>query len=153
MPHKTKRKDTTFQVIQFSAIGGVNALIDIGTLNLLLLMWPTTDNQLLTLYNTIAYTLAVTNSYLFNSNLTFRKRASKNKKEMVFFCLQAIASLVISNVVLLGGIALLDLISIPMFIQQNIAKGAAMFLSSTASYFFMRYFVFRKKEGRKEISN
>lgn len=84
MSKKTKGKETTFQVLQFSAIGGINALIDIGTLNLLLLIWPTSDNEILTVFNTIAYTLAVTNSYLFNSNLTFRKKSNKNRKEILF---------------------------------------------------------------------
>lgn len=147
MLHKSNRKETTFQVVQFSAIGGMNALIDIGTLNILLFFWSTSDNQLLILFNTIAYTLAVTNSYLCNANLTFRKKSSKNKKELLFFCLQALVSLGISNLVFIGGIALLGSFPIPAFVQNNIAKGVAMFLSSAASFFFMRYFVFRRKDA------
>ncbi|MGJ9459097.1 GtrA family protein [Oceanobacillus sp. CF4.6] len=149
MIRKSNKKENTFQVLQFSAIGGMNALIDIGTLNLLLFFWYADNNEILLLFNTIAYTLAVTNSYLFNANLTFRKKASKNKKELIFFCIQAFVSLGISNLVFIGGIALLGLFSIPVFVQNNIAKGAAMFLSSTASFFFMRYFVFRRNVSKR----
>ncbi|MFC4023381.1 GtrA family protein [Oceanobacillus longus] len=150
MIRKSNKKETTFQVAQFSAIGVMNALIDIGTLNLLLFFWYTDNNEILLLFNTIAYTLAVTNSYLFNANLTFRKKASKNKKELIFFCIQAIVSLGISNLVFIGGVALLGFFSIPIFVQNNIAKGAAMFLSSTASFFFMRYFVFRRNVSKAD---
>ncbi|WP_067729466.1 GtrA family protein [Oceanobacillus damuensis] len=148
MPKKPKRKETVLEIMQFSAIGGSNALIDIGALNLMLFVWPTNDNQLLLLFNTIAYTLAVTNSYVFNANLTFRKRSIKNKKEIIFFSIQALASLIISNIVFIGGSALLGLLPIPVLLQHNIAKGAAMVLSSSASFFFMRYFVFQGKTSK-----
>ena len=45
-------------------MGVGNAIVDFGTLNLLLWLWPTGDPGLLALYNTLALVLANTNSYL-----------------------------------------------------------------------------------------
>ncbi|RKQ33527.1 GtrA family protein [Oceanobacillus halophilus] len=139
-----KNREVVIQVLQFSLIGGLNALIDIGSLNLLLLFWPTENSLFLLLFNTIAYLLAITNSYIWNSNWTFRKTSSKNRKEAVYFLIQALASLIISNIVFVGGAFLLAILAIPTIAEQNIAKGSAMIISSAASFIFMRYFVFKK---------
>ncbi|WP_156290084.1 GtrA family protein [Oceanobacillus salinisoli] len=140
----TKNREIVFQAIQFSLIGILNALIDIGSLNLLLFLWPTENSLFLLLFNTISYMLAVANSYLWNSNLTFRKTASKNRKEAFYFLIQALISLIISNIVFVGGSFFLGILPIPTIAEQNIAKGAAMIISSAASFIFMRYFVFQK---------
>ncbi|EIM06934.1 hypothetical protein A1A1_08199 [Planococcus antarcticus DSM 14505] len=55
---------TPVQPLQFTAIGISNAAIDIGSLNLPLLLHPTDHGVLLVLSNTIAYCLAMGNSYL-----------------------------------------------------------------------------------------
>lgn len=141
MPRKSRLKGM-LQVAHFSVIGVMNALVDIGTLNLFLIVWPTTDKRMLLLYNTIAYSLAVTNSYIWNSRLTFREHAEFNTREKIYFVGQAIVSLLISNTVFIVGVSVLELWPISHWITNNIAKGLAMFLSSAASFFFMKYLVF-----------
>ncbi|RLL42735.1 GtrA family protein [Oceanobacillus piezotolerans] len=147
----SKNREIIIQALQFSLIGGLNALIDIGSLNLMLLFWPTENSLYLLLFNTISYTLAVANSYLWNSSWTFKNTSSKQKQEVFFFVLQALASLVISNIVFVGGSFLLGISPIPAIAEQNIAKGAAMIISSGASFFFMRYFVFRKNRSKFKV--
>jgi putative flippase GtrA len=49
---------------QFSAVGISNMLVNVGTLILLLLLGPTTNPELLVLYNVGALVLADANSYL-----------------------------------------------------------------------------------------
>ncbi len=139
-----KSRRGAFQVVQFSMIGVLNALVDIGSLNLLLLIWPTGDHEVLLLFNSIAYTLAIINSYIWNSRLTFRKHAVNNWREKTHFFVQAGISLLISNAVFLISIDILSLLSFPLWMIHNMAKGLAMFLSSTASFFFMKFFVFRR---------
>ena len=136
------------QVMQFSFIGISNAAIDILSLNALLFLWPTTQNYLLLLFNTISYLLAILNSYFWNTKYTFNNHSKINIKEMTLFVIQAIIALAISNLVFILSIELLNrqtIFSISSFLNQNIAKGLAMLLSSTASFFFMKFFVFRKK--------
>jgi putative flippase GtrA len=141
------RKSGIFQFSQFGIVGLVNAGVDIGSLNLLLLIWPTNDNGTLILFNTISYILAIINSYFWNSRFTFKQHATFNGKEKLYFILQAAASLMISNIVFISGIYLFLLFPIPQWLIHNLSKGLAMILSSTASFFFMKYIVFHK--GRR----
>lgn len=70
-----------FQYGQYSIIGISCGIIDIGTLNLLLFLWPTDQEIWLALFNTIAYSLAVFNSYIWNSRITFRHGHEKSRKQ------------------------------------------------------------------------
>ncbi|WLR52794.1 GtrA family protein [Bacillus tianshenii] len=133
------------QFAQFGFIGILNALVDIGSLNLLLWLFPTDERALLVTYNTISYTLAILNSYFWNSKLTFKHHAAYTKREKVAFVIQALVALLISNIVFISVVQLLELTSLRPFVARNISKGLAMFLSSTASFFFMKFFVFKKK--------
>lgn len=132
------------QIILFLLVGGTNAVIDLGSLNVFLRLWPTTDYRLLILYNTIAYLLAITNSYIWNTKLAFRHYAQKDVREKVYFFIQAGFSLILSNLVFWAALHILDLYALPLWMMQNIAKLLAMAIPSTASFLLMKYFVFRK---------
>jgi putative flippase GtrA len=124
----------------------LNAVIDLGALNLLLWYWSTTTAISLFIINSIAYILAVLNSYFWNSRLTFRANAFLTSKEKIKFVIQAAVSLVISNGVFLLFIYLFRRFSMPLWIDQNAAKGLSMAISSTASFFFMKFYVFSRRE-------
>lgn len=141
------------QLVQFGFIGISNAAVDIITLNILLFIWPTEKSSLLLLFNTLAYILTIINSYFWNSKYTFSHHANTDSKEMMLFIIQATIALIISNVVFLGTLKLLSLQTLlPTFLNQNIAKGIAMFLSSSASFILMKYFVF-KQRGKKRVQS
>lgn len=144
-------KKTRTQIIQFSFIGVSNAVVDIGSLNLLLLLWPTQDSSLmLLLFNTISYTLAILNSYIWNTKFTFNHTVEFNYTEKGMYLLQALVALIISNVVFISCFKLLGNVDfISTFINQNVSKGAAMFLSSSASFLFLKFWVFRKSKKKK----
>ncbi|WP_377891088.1 GtrA family protein [Alkalihalobacillus sp. R86527] len=140
------------QVISFSAIGIMNALVDIGALNLLMLLFPTDDRIQLIIYNSIAYTLAITNSYFWNAKLTFPSKAIYDRRQVILFLVQAVIALGVSNLVFYGALFLFDLewLSIPNYIERNIAKGLAMFLSSASSFFMMKHIVFPRTHRSQE---
>ncbi|WP_270180703.1 GtrA family protein [Alkalihalobacillus sp. CinArs1] len=140
------------QVISFSAIGIMNALVDIGALNLLMLLFPTDDRIQLIFYNTIAYTLAITNSYFWNAKLTFPSKAIHDRKQVILFLIQAVIALGVSNLVFYGALFLFDLkwLSFPNYIERNIAKGLAMFLSSASSFFMMKHIVFPRTKKQHQ---
>ncbi|SFE79639.1 GtrA family protein [Alteribacillus iranensis] len=142
---RDKKRRGPFQFMQFSVIGAANAGIDIGTLNLLLLLFPTEDRMVLAAFNTIAYSLAVANSYFWNAYITFRHASEKSNRQRIAFILQGLVSLGINNLVFLGLSELFQMIGVPRWIRYNLAKGTAMFLSFTASFFMIKYFVFKKK--------
>ncbi|MFB1098236.1 MULTISPECIES: GtrA family protein [Bacillaceae] len=142
-------KRTRTQILQFTSIGVLNAAVDLVVLNILLLIWPTKNNLLLLLFNTISYLVCIWNSYYWNTRFTFRKQKKSSKAEKSLFFAQALVALVISNLVFIAGLAVLraiTFVSFPAYIDNNIAKGAAMFLSSASSFLFMKYIVFKRKK-------
>lgn len=138
------------QYSQFAIIGLVSGGIDLGSLNLLLYFWPTENSMMLTVFNTIAYALAVTNSYIWNTRFTFKHRASDSAGQIGGFVAQAIASLIISNLVFVlavKGFGYADWF--PKWLNYNVSKLLSMFLSSLASFFFMKFLVFKRKKEQE----
>ncbi|ANU24084.1 GtrA family protein [Planococcus donghaensis] len=144
----SRKHKAPIQTLQFTIIGISNAAVDIGSLNLLLLLYPTDHSGILTLFNTIAYCLAISNSYFWNSRITFRRSARGNRKQIFFFVLQGLFSLLINNGVFLAFNLLLQFIDMPSWIRLNFSKGLAMFASFVASFFMIKYFVFKDKQQR-----
>ncbi|HET7627813.1 MAG TPA: GtrA family protein [Bacillales bacterium] len=132
------------QYAQFKTIGIVNGFIDIGSLNAFLLLWPTKDDRLLLLYSSIAYVLAVANSYIWNSRITFRESEKTGRRERGLFIVQAAISFLIHNAIFWLALNGLAHVFASQWLIDNGAKYLAMFSSSTASFFFMKGFVFRR---------
>lgn len=137
-------KNSFNQYFRYCIVGLSCAAIDLGLLNGLLYFFPTERTSLLTLYNSIAYGLAVLNSYIWNSKYTFKEK--KSPKQFMAFIIQALVSLLIANIVFILGLWLLGFVYVlPKWLKTNIAKTVSMFLSSTASFFFNKFIVFRNK--------
>lgn len=138
-----------FQYIQYSLIGLSCAGLDLGVLNLLLYFFPTQQSLMLGVYNTVAYSLAVLNSYIWNSKLTFRHSSKQSSRQVTAFILQAAVSLGISDALFVGGTWILGAFhTMPDWLIHNIAKILSMFISSLSSFFFNKFFVFRKKKDQ-----
>ena len=60
-------------------------LVDVGALNLLLLVGPTRSPELLVLYNVAALVLANANSYVWNTLWTFKDQAQHDVKQVGMF--------------------------------------------------------------------
>jgi putative flippase GtrA len=132
------------EYVKYCIVGVSCAVIDLGALNGLLYFFPTEKPVRLTLYNSIAYGLAVLNSYVWNSKFTFKVK--KTRVQFIAFIFQALVSLMIANLVFLFGLWMLGFTAyFPKWLKTNISKALSMFLSSTASYFFNKLLVFRKK--------
>lgn len=136
-----------WQIILFLLVGGLNAFIDLGSLNVFLRIWPTTNDGLLILFNTLAYLLAITNSYIWNTRLAFRRYAQNDTREKFYFFLQAGFSLILSNLTFWGALHILGSYLSPLWLVQNTAKILAMAIPSIASFLLMKYLVFRKLKG------
>ncbi|MGF1472545.1 MAG: GtrA family protein [Rubrobacteraceae bacterium] len=131
---------------KFSVVGITNAVIDIGTLNLLLWLAPTREAWLLALYNAFALVLANLNSYVGNSFWTFRGRAEHNRRQTSLFILQALANILVSNglfYLLVRTLLVYDVV--PGWIAGNVAKVISIVVASVMSFFLMRFLVFSKR--------
>jgi membrane protein DedA with SNARE-associated domain/membrane-associated phospholipid phosphatase len=134
--------------VRFSLVGVSNALVDLGAINLLLFAHPTREPWLLVLYNLLALALTNVNSYLWNTLWTFRHHARHDAKQMGLFTLQGVLNAAIGSGVLWAvAHALLALYpALSAQLAGNIAKLASMFVASSASFFFLHYLVFNKKD-------
>lgn len=127
-------------------VGFTNALVDIGTLNLLLWLAPTREAWLLAVYNAVALILANINSYFGNTFWTFRGRANHNRRQTSLFLLQALANIAVSNglfYMLVRTLLIYDVV--PGWIAGNVAKVISIAVASVMSFFLMRYLVFSQK--------
>ena len=133
------------QYAQFSLIGVSNASVDLGAINLLLLIVPTRSPQILVLYNLVALVMANANSYIWNTHWTFRRQARHDARQLSRFAVQAAVSMGVGSLVLWlvarGIVAYADLSAL---VEGNIAKLSSMLVGSTTSFLLLRTFVFRK---------
>lgn len=99
-----KVKKGFIQYFKYSIIGFSSSIIDLGVLNGLLYFFPADHKVSLTLLNSIAYGMAVLNSYIWNSRFTFHRNATHSHKQMIAFLIQAAVSLLINDAVFVGGL-------------------------------------------------
>lgn len=136
-----------FQFSQFILVGMTNAAVDLGSLNLLLLFFPTRLHALLILYNTISYVLTIINSYLLNSTITFRKSSDRTIRQKLLYMVSVLICFLISNLVFLISLVCVEQLIEKAWLAQNIAKLLSMALSSLTSFLLMKYLVFRGKDA------
>ncbi len=91
MERKAEVKKTFWQLVKFAIVGVLNTLVDFAvfqTLNLLL-GW-------VYVAQIFGYTCGIVNSYLWNSNWTFREQRTRSLREMLLFLVVNIVSLGVS---------------------------------------------------------
>ncbi|CAN5441216.1 MAG: GtrA family protein [Actinomycetota bacterium] len=151
---KEKLKKGGARFSKFSVVGGVNAAVDIGVLNILLVLGPTRETTTIVLYNAVALVLANVNSYVWNSLWTFRGRAAFDSYQTMTFLGQALINIGVSSLlfyILVRPVMVNTEVS--AYVAGNVAKVVSISVASTISYFLMRYLVFSNKrplKGSKE---
>jgi putative flippase GtrA len=134
------------QYVRFLIVGLSNAIVDLGVLNVLLYLWPTRDPLTLIAYNTVAVTLAILNSYLWNTRWTFHALATGSARERTLFVAQGALNVLLNNAVLLALTLLLrPAPDLGYFVASNLAKLCAMLTASSTSFTLLRTVVFRRR--------
>jgi len=137
--------ETGVKYAQFSLVGISNAMVDLGVLNLLLLIYPTSSPEILVLYNLVALALTNANSYVWNTLWTFRDHARHDAKQVGTFGLQAAVGIGVSTIVLwLVAHGLVAYANFPPLIGANVAKLTSMLVGSTTSFVLLQFFIFRR---------
>ena len=139
--------ETGVKYAQFSVVGATNALVDLGSLNLLLLLFPARSPAVLVLYNLVALTLTNTNSYLWNTRWTFKEGSEHGARQVFMFASQAAVGAGVGTLTLwlvAGGLMAYE--GIPSLVAGNAAKIVSMVVGSTTSFVLLRFVIFRKKE-------
>lgn len=150
MNKREKMKQGSIRFSKFSMVGLLNAVVDIGVLNLFLWLQPTREPGLLFLYNGVALVLANANSYVWNTMWTFRGRSEHGLRQTTLFVLQAVLNIAVSSGIFWALIhPLLTDTDIPAYLVGNVAKIISVLVASTMSFFLMRYLVFSRKRWFK----
>ena len=129
---------------KFVLVGLSNALVDLAVLNLLMVLIPDHRPRVLVMENTVAVAFAIVNSYILNRRWTFADSSNGSPLERTLFFFQALLNIGLNDWIL--GWCTTYLVfsrNIPLFVSSNASKAVAMFLSSSVSYVFMRFVVFR----------
>ncbi len=145
---RESRKQTGVKYVQFSLVGGSNALVDLGALNLLLLLWPTRSPELLVAFNTVALVLTNGNSYLWNTLWTFRRQARHDARQVGLFGVQGLLNVAVGGLLIwLIAHGLVAYTTLSPLAGGNVAKVVSMVAASTMSFALLRFFVFRRKDA------
>ena len=129
---------------KFSVVGVTNVVVDYGTLNLLLLLFPSRDPNHLAFYNLLALALANTNSYLWNTRWTFRSGVRHDLRQKAMFALQALLNVGVSSVVLWVAARLLFAYTVlPSIVVGDLAKVLSSVVATTLSFLILHSLVFR----------
>ena len=156
MERKSEAKKTVWQMVKFAIVGVLNTLVDFAVFQALnlLLGWVYAAQV-------IGYTCGIVNSYLWNSNWTFREQRTRSLREIVLFVLVNVASLGVS----LGVIWLCREVfgitnewvagwmpaSLTGFIKgDTVDKLIATCFAIVVNYVGNRLFVFNKKPERQK---
>ena len=145
---RESQKQTGKKYAQFSAVGFSNMLVDVGVLNLFLLLAPTGSPEVLVLYNVAALVLANANSYLWNTLWTFREQARHDAKQVGMFTAQGLLNVAVGSALLWAAArGLAAYTDLSPWVSGNVAKAFSTVTASTVSFIFLRLFVFRPKEA------
>ena len=132
---------------KFAAVGTLNTLIDLGILNLLILLTDISAGVYYGLFKAISFLAASTNSYFWNKFWTFGSRLPVTTSEYVrflFFTLigtlinVAVASFIVSIIGAPHGVSLKT--------WANIGAVLAVFVSFLWNFLSYRYVVFKSNE-------
>src|SRR3712207_6473962 len=145
---RESQKQIGVKYAQFSAVGFSNMLVDVGVLNLLLLLAPTGSPEMLVLYNVAALVLANANSYLWNTLWTFREQAEHDARQVGLFTAQGLLNVAVGSALLwLAGHGLKAHTDLFPWGGGERAQGLPPGGPSSGGFLFLRPFLFPPQKG------
>lgn len=91
-----KKLPIIFQAAKFFLVGTLNTFIDLGVLNILILITATAAGLFYSIFKTISFVGATINSYFWNKFWTFEKKGTSPPKEFLKFVALAAIGLLIN---------------------------------------------------------
>lgn len=135
-----------FQFVKFALVGTLNTFIDLGVLNLLILISGIASGLLFSVFKGISFIMAVVNSYFWNKFWTFKKKKTVRapKEFLQFFLITVIGFLI--NV---GIASLIVNVFGPQFgmtenLWANVGGITAAIIASIWNFCGYKFIVFKK---------
>lgn len=139
------------QLIRFAIVGASNTAIDVGILNLLLWLYPSTDTWRTLEYNSLAILLGATNSFFWNKYWTFQQRNKITAQEIFRFVVLAVSTMLLNDVLIFLLSKAFPTVMQSSLLGANALKLAAIVGTMSISFFGMRIWVFFQKK-RVDVS-
>jgi putative flippase GtrA len=134
-----------WQWVRFCLAGGANTLVDMLVLNMLLLRFPTTQVQILVIYNSLAYLMGAASSFFLNKYWTFGRRQRPTRGEVGRFLAGMFMQILSSN----GLLWLISHALQPLFASTvlwvNTSKLLVVVTNAVLSYLLMHFWIFKSQ--------
>ncbi len=133
-----------WQFVKYAATGSLNAVLDVGLLNLLSLIFSVYSGGWLIVFNVISIAIAVTNSFTLNKFWAFKNSNPFHWQELWAFLAVGAVTIVIGSSVLYFLTTIVgspDGISEPVW--ENIAKFIATPITIILNFFGFKFLVFK----------
>ena len=140
-----RRIPLIWQVSKFGLIGVLNTVVDFGILNILIFATGFDKGLPLASLNIVSFSVAVTNSYLWNKNWVFEGNGKKTRTEFMEFAVVSVIAAVVSSAIV-GGVT--EYLAPPGNLSSeqwaNVAKILAVIFSFTWNFLGYKFIVFRR---------
>jgi len=147
--HYNRWSNLFWQWFRYCLVGVADTLIDVLVLNILLLRFPTTQVQVLVIYNSLAYIAGAASSFFLNKYWTFGHKQRPTSQEVGRFLLSMFLEILSSNgLVWLIGNALHPFLANAM-IWGNASKLLAVAGNAVLSYLIMRFWIFASESHHR----
>ncbi len=133
------------QLAKFSAIGGLNTVLDLGVLNILIIIAGVATGYGYSLFKGISFIVANINSYFWNKNWTFGSSGKASVKEFGQFVTVSVVGFIIN----IGTASILvNVIGAPQNFSPerwaNIGAISAVVISLIWNFVGYKFFVFKR---------
>lgn len=144
----TKKVVALYQFVKFGETGGLNTFIDLGILNLLILITGINGGLYYSIFKGISFLTAATNSYFWNRFWVFestekKKTADEALKFYIVTIIGFIINVLVATLVVKFGQGRLDLAG---NLLANIGAVAAFVITMMFNFFGYKLFVFTKSK-------
>ncbi|MCD6085837.1 GtrA family protein [bacterium] len=141
----SKKIKSFFEFVKFFLVGVLNTVLDLGILNFLVLVSGFTSGFYYSLFKSISFLIAASNSYFWNKVWVFESKEKNVKKESAKFLLISIGGLIInvgiaSLIVVFGK----NFLNVSSRILGNFGAIGAVLGSMFWNFFGYKFFVFKK---------
>jgi putative flippase GtrA/GT2 family glycosyltransferase len=137
---------------KFASVGVANTLIDIGVLNLLLWLFPTTSQLTLMQYNATAVLCGACNSFFWNKYWTFHKAKNKiHGKEIRDFLLVTWMTIFVNTFLLLSLSHFYPGMATSLGWQSTLLKVLSIGGTFLLSFLGMQFLVFRDRHEAEAV--
>jgi len=138
-----------FQFGKFVVIGLTNTAVDVGILNVLMVLTQTYSGKNIFLLNSVSFVVAVIHSYFWNKLWTFKVKRTDATKEFLQFLVVSVVGLLINGTIVYMITTWIN----PMFdfsavSWANAAKITATVISLVWNFIGYKFIVFKKSENQ-----